>query len=261
MQHPCFPGMAFQAIETDNSMVIIIIAVLVILFFIVAIVVIGLAVFFISRKRKKAQLDSAFSAASPVGQSSYAEIPQPEVAAEFHPIDAPYHPIDAPIDAPIDVPFEAPTYAEPLPAEPESDNMPVLSSPDVASPPAVEELEFDPTRTVAIIREQEAVTIDYGSIKFTSGVLAGERFPVDPEGVYIGRESTLAQIVVSDPRISKRHLWIGVKDGQVKVLDEGSRNGTFVNDPKSERVTEASLKAGDTVIMGESDVARFEYNM
>jgi len=246
MQHPCFPALALQAIETDNSMLIIIIAVLVILFFIVAIVVIGLIIFFISRKRKKAQLESAFSAASPVGQSSYAEIPHPEPATEFHPID---------------VPVDAPHYAEPLPVEPESDNMPVPSAPDVASPPAVEELEFDPTRTVAIIREEEAVTIDYGSIKFTSGVLAGERFPLDPEGVYIGRESTLAQIVVSDPRISKRHLWIGVKDGEVKILDEGSRNGTFVNDPKSERVTEATLKAGDTVIMGESDVARFEYNM
>lgn len=242
MQHPCFPGLALQTVETDNSMVIIIIAVLVILFFIVAIVVIGLAIFFISRKRKKAQIESAFSAASPVGQSSYAALPELEPAAEMPPI-------------------EAPTYAEPLPAEPESDNMPVPSSPDVTSPPAVEDLEFDPTRTVAIIREEEAVTIDYGSIQFTSGVLAGERFPVDPEGVYIGRESTLSQIVVSDPRISKRHLWIGVRDGQVKVVDEGSRNGTFVNDPKSERVTEASLKAGDTVIMGESDVARFEFNM
>ncbi len=242
MDHPRFPALALQAVETDNSMVIIIIAVLVILFFIVAIVVIGLAIFFISRKRKKAQVESAFSAASSPGQSPYAEMPQPEPAVELPPI-------------------EAPTYAEPLPVEPESDNMPVTSSPDVASPPAVEELEFDPTRTVAIIRQEEAVTIDYGSIKFTSGVLAGERFPVDPEGVYIGRESSLAQIVVSDPRISKRHLWIGVKDGQVKIVDEGSRNGTFVNDPKSERVTEATLKAGDTVIMGESDVARFEYNM
>lgn len=241
MRLPSLPAMALQAVDADNSMMIIIIAVLVILFFIVAIVVIGLAIFFISRKRKKAQVESAFSAASGPDQSSYAAMPPPEPAAEL--------------------PYEAPTYAEPLPTEPESDNMPVPSSPDVTAAPAVEELEFDPTRTVAIVREEEAVTIDYGSIKFTSGVLAGERFPVDPEGLYIGRESTLSQIVVSDPRISKRHLWIGVKDGQVKIVDEGSRNGTFVNDPKSERVTEATLTAGDTVIMGESDVARFEYNM
>jgi pSer/pThr/pTyr-binding forkhead associated (FHA) protein len=44
-------------------------------------------------------------------------------------------------------------------------------------------------------------------------------------------------------------------------VDQDSRNGTFVNDPKSERVTEATLNAGDTVILGESDVARFEYQI
>jgi pSer/pThr/pTyr-binding forkhead associated (FHA) protein len=82
-------------------------------------------------------------------------------------------------------------------------------------------------------------TISYGTIKFVSGVLAGEQFDVKPEGSYIGRESTLSQIVFSDPRISKRHLWIGVRDGLIRIIDQDSRNGTFVNDPKSERVTEA----------------------
>ena len=43
------------------------------------------------------------------------------------------------------------------------------------------------------------------------------------------------------------------------ITDQGSRNGTFLNDPKSERITEAVLNPGDTVILGESDVARFEY--
>jgi len=238
MHHPSFLALAFQVAESDNQMWIIIIAVLVILFFILAIVVIGLTIFFISRKRKKAQAKSAFPASSASSPSAY--MPQPEQAR-------------------MEPAFEPTASAEPFPAVPESDNMPVSSSPDVAAQPALEELEFDPTRTVAIVRETEAVTIDYGSIKFTSGVLAGERFPVDPEGVWVGRESTLSQIVVSDPRISKRHLWIGVRDGQVWIVDEGSRNGTFLNDPKSERVTETKLDSGDTVIMGESDVARFEY--
>ena len=237
MNHQSFPALALQDAATDNTTLIVIIAVLVILFFIVVIVGVGLAIFFISRKKKKAQAAAAYAPAP-----SAFEIPDGEPAA----IEPAYDPTPA---------------AEPYPAEPESDNMPVASSPDVAAQPAVEELEFDPTRTVAIVREEEAVTIDYGSIKFTSGVLAGERFPVDPEGVYIGRESSLSQIVVADPRISKRHLWIGVRDGQVRIVDEGSRNGTFVNDPRSERVTETVLNAGDVVIMGESDVARFEYNM
>ena len=34
----------------------------------------------------------------------------------------------------------------------------------------------------------------------------------------------------------------------------------FVNDPRSARVTEPPLNAGDVVILGESDVARFEYH-
>lgn len=242
MHHHSFLALAFQVAESDFPMWIVIIAVLVILFFIVVIIGVGLTIFFISRKRKKAQATPGFAMSSAPSSSAYAGMPQTE-------------------PAPVEPAFEPPPAVEPFPAMPESDNMPVPSSPDVAEQPALEELEFDPTRTVAIIREQEAVTIDYGSIKFTSGVLAGERFPVDPEGVYIGRESTLSQIVVSDPRISKRHLWIGVRDGQVRIVDEGSRNGTFVNDPKSERVTETTLNSGDTVIMGESDVARFEYQV
>ena len=250
MHHPSFLALAFQAAESDNQMWIIIIAVLVILFFIVAIVVIGLAIFFISRKRKKDQAKSAFPVSSASSPSAY--VPQPE-HAQMEPA------FESASEPAFESAFEQPPSAEPFPAIPESDNMPVSSSPDVAAEPALEELEFDPTQTVAIVRETEAVTIDYGSIKFTSAVLAGERFPVDPEGVWVGRESTLSQIVVSDPRISKRHLWVGVRDGQVWIVDEGSRNGTFVNDPKSERVTETKLESGDTVIMGESDVARFEY--
>jgi hypothetical protein len=156
----------------------------------------------------------------------------------------------------------APVYESPSPGyEPPS---PVYESPAPVyedSPQAASSNDtapFDPSRTVAIIREN-TVPISYGTIRFVSGVLTGQQFQVDPEGSYIGRESTLSQIVVSDPRISKRHLWIGVRDGVVKIVDHDSRNGTFLNDPKSERITEAALNSGDTVIMGESDVARFEF--
>ena len=103
--------------------------------------------------------------------------------------------------------------------------------------------------------------MSYGSIQFVSGVLNGQKFEIKPEGCAIGRDGSVAQIVIADPRISKRHLWIGVREGRVAITDEGSRNGTFLNDPKSPRITEAFLSPGDTVILGESDVARFEYQM
>ena len=117
---------------------------------------------------------------------------------------------------------------------------------------------MDLSRTMAI-SGPDTSPINHGSIRFVSGVLTGQSFEIRPEGACIGRDSGLAQIVIADPRISKRHVWIGVKDGRVAITDQGSRNGTFLNDPKSARVTEAVLSPGDTVILGESDVARFEY--
>ena len=114
--------------------------------------------------------------------------------------------------------------------------------------------------TIAIQPDGDTSPIDFGSIKFVSGALAGKEFEVTMDGACIGRDATLSQIVIPDPRISKRHLWIGVRDGRVTIIDQESRNGTFVNDPKSQRVKETSLKSGDVVILGESDVARFEYH-
>jgi pSer/pThr/pTyr-binding forkhead associated (FHA) protein len=232
-----FVALAFQD-ATDSSIWIIIGVVLVLLFFLVVAIAVGLTIFIIMRKRKKAQ--SAAVAQMATGPSAgaipYAAEPaglsEAALAVEAMPAPEPQPPRE-------EIRADAAEAAAP-PA-------PIAGAPD-----------FDPSRTVAITREN-TVTISYGRIKFVSGVLAGQQFEVDPEGAYIGRESTLSQIVVADPRISKRHLWIGVRDGQVKIVDENSRNGTFINDPRSERVTEATLNSGDTVILGESDVARFEY--
>ncbi|HEV7683696.1 MAG TPA: FHA domain-containing protein [Pyrinomonadaceae bacterium] len=236
--------LGFQA--DDSSMWIIIGVVLALLFLFVVIVVIGLVIFFVMRKRKKAQAAEL--------SGGLASEPLPDYSAEAAALPEPAVPVDAPV-------YEPSAY-EPAAYEPSAPVEEVRA--DIAEAPAPlpdsDALEFDPSRTVAITREN-TVTISYGRIKFVSGVLAGEEFAVEPEGAYIGREPTLSQIVVSDPRISKRHLWIGVKEGQVKIIDQDSRNGTFVNDPKSERITEATLNNGDTVILGESDVARFEYQM
>lgn len=120
-------------------------------------------------------------------------------------------------------------------------------------------MTVDLSRTVAITADGDAFR-NYGSIRFVSGPLSGQQFQVKPDGDFIGRDGGSAQIVIGDPRISKRHLWIGVRGGRVVIEDQNSRNGTFVNDPRSARITETSLNAGDTVILGESDVARFEFH-
>jgi V8-like Glu-specific endopeptidase len=121
-------------------------------------------------------------------------------------------------------------------------------------------MTVDLSRTVAITADGDSFPKNYGSIQFVSGPLSGQKFQIRADGEYIGRDGGSSQIVIGDPRISKRHLWIGVKNGRVVIEDQNSRNGTFVNDPKSARVTERPLNTGDTVILGESDVARFEFH-
>jgi hypothetical protein len=290
-------GLALQdSAANDQQMWIILAVVLVILFFIVVIVAVGLVIFFIMRKRKKALSASApIDASLPAGPSAsaYAGMSQPEPyapASQPEPYGASSQPD----------PYAASSQPDPYAASSQPDPYAPASQPDpyatyqpetsyagtsqpesayasMSSPETAETLDpdlhppiggtsggvtepFDPSRTVAIIRES-TVAISYGTIKFVSGVLTGQQFAVEPEGAFIGRDNNLSQIVVADPRISKRHLWIGVQDGSVKIVDQDSRNGTFINDPKSDRVTEAVINPGDTVIMGESDVARFEYEM
>ena len=240
MQHS-FVTLGFQA---DSNTWIIIVVVLVLLFFIFVIAVVGVVIFIVMRKRSKARAAAAadllISSQSAPGEAVPAYSQEPAATPEWA----------AAAETPP-VAFESPTPVEEIRAD----------LVEAAPAPATDSgsLDFDPSRTVAITREN-TVAINYGSIKFVSGALSGQQFEVNPEGSYIGREASLSQIVVPDPRISKRHLWIGVRDGLVRIVDQDSRNGTFVNDPKSERITEATLTSGDTVILGESDVARFEYN-
>ena len=157
------------------------------------------------------------------------------------------HPMPAPAPA-AHSPSPSPGYAKP-------------AAPPSPSPAVVagdQGMTVDLSRTIAITSDGDFKP-NYGSIRFVSGPLSGQQFDIKADGDFIGRDGGSSQIVIGDPRISKRHVWIGVKGGRVVIADQNSRNGTFVNDPKSARVTEAPLNAGDVVILGESDVARFEY--
>jgi S1-C subfamily serine protease len=159
-------------------------------------------------------------------------------------------------------PAPAPAYSPSAPA-PAANRAAPSPSPFPPTPPIPvgdQGMTVDLSRTIAITEDGGAFAPSYGSITFVSGPLSGQEFKIKQDGDFIGRDGGSSQIVVGDPRISKRHLWIGVKNGRVVIADQNSRNGTFVNDPKSARVTETSLSAGDVVILGESDVARFEYH-
>jgi V8-like Glu-specific endopeptidase len=128
-----------------------------------------------------------------------------------------------------------------------------------APAPAMGGGSSEKTVMVAAIGGGAAAQPGLGTIICTSGALMGQRFEIRPEGLYIGRDGTLSQVVINDNRVSKRHVWVGPRNGRVAVVDQGSTNGTFLNTPGSQRVTEVYLNPGDTVIVSEADVARFQF--
>src|ERR1051325_3169715 len=97
----------------------------------------------------------------------------------------------------------------------------------------------------------------FGTIQFTTGPLAGRTFEIRPDGVFIGRDASMAEIIINDSRISKRHLWIGPKNDRIVVVDAGSTNGTYLNMRHSARIKETAVRPGDVVILSD-DVARFQ---
>lgn len=96
-----------------------------------------------------------------------------------------------------------------------------------------------------------------GMLHCVAGTLEGQRFIIDDEGFYIGRDPAFARIVVADSRISKRHVRILPRDGKVWAIDEGSTNGTFIKD---QRITEVALKRGDKLVLGD-EAATFVYEV
>lgn len=177
---------------------------------------------------------------------------------------APYVPQPPPaprVAQPVSIP---PTPVPPAVPMPPAPAIPVQPTPVSPAQPMVQPMagsysppsSFDDDKTVMTDQRRGQL---FGALHGTSGPLAGRVFPIDAKGFYIGRDSSTSQVVIDSPSISKRHLWIGVKEGEVVAADQGSTNGTFLNDPNAS-ITEARLAPGDTLILG-GDVARFEYRL
>lgn len=75
------------------------------------------------------------------------------------------------------------------------------------------------------------------------------------EPIEVGRECT--GVVVSDPRVSRRHLVLAPTDGggpaEVAVLDLGSMNGTILAGVRLQ--SEAILRPGNEVRLGDTTIA------
>lgn len=67
----------------------------------------------------------------------------------------------------------------------------------------------------------------------------------------LGRDDTVAAVVLDDTDVSRRHARLEVVDGELLLTDLGSTNGTYVNDVRVERHV---LVRGDRIRIGQYDL-------
>lgn len=82
------------------------------------------------------------------------------------------------------------------------------------------------------------------------GPLQGQSFPVDANGVRIGRDPA-NEVCIPTPDVSRHHARVILHNGALWVQDAGSRNGVYVN---GNRVSgHKQVSPGDRVVVGNSE--------
>ena len=86
-----------------------------------------------------------------------------------------------------------------------------------------------------------------GKFTILNGTRAGEKLGLGGSGIRIGRESTICEIVLENPKVSRLHAEVVSIDGRVMLIDRNSSNGTYVNDQK---IDKRFLQDGDIIHFG-----------
>lgn len=114
-------------------------------------------------------------------------------------------------------------------------------------------IAFEPTEAIDALQETadgervEAAEQPAPGRYFAAEEPGGERLlPLDRTITHIGRGFT-ADIQLEDVSVSRRHAIVTQRRGAVRILDDRSSNGTFVN---GRRIQEAELHDGDVVVIG-----------
>ena len=113
------------------------------------------------------------------------------------------------------------------------------ATPDVLKEPTVESV-VAPT---GVVSSQSML----GKFTILNGTRAGEKLGLGGSGIRIGRESTICEIVLENPKVSRLHAEVVSIDGKVLLIDRNSSNGTYVNDHK---IDKRFLQDGDIIYFG-----------
>jgi len=83
------------------------------------------------------------------------------------------------------------------------------------------------------------------------GAVQGRRYPVDTDIFHVGSSPDSNLVIMHDHYVSRRHALLRRERGRLWVVDEHSKNGTFVN---GKRVgdTPMVIEVGDQIAMGKS---------
>jgi pSer/pThr/pTyr-binding forkhead associated (FHA) protein len=74
-----------------------------------------------------------------------------------------------------------------------------------------------------------------------------DRFQIEQDEIFIGRDSKKCQIILDDPEVSSVHAVIRKKGNDITLEDLNSSNGTILN---GERINKAHVSTGDDFIIG-----------
>ena len=90
------------------------------------------------------------------------------------------------------------------------------------------------------------VATDVPVLVVRKGAEVGERFYLEGDEITIGRDPA-CDIFLNDVTVSRGHARLKIGGGEVTVTDDGSLNGTYVNNVL---VDSAVLKTGDALQIG-----------
>jgi hypothetical protein len=134
---------------------------------------------------------------------------------------------------------------------------------------AVTQEAFDPAATQLYMRpplsspsavqpKREGTAIAGARLVGLSGSQKGKSFAVAAAGITVGRNAT-CDVILTDPRVSGNHAWVGLVEGKAVLRDLKSTNGTFLNTNTKTTVTETELCSSDTIFFGGHQGDQFKF--
>ncbi len=94
-----------------------------------------------------------------------------------------------------------------------------------------------------------------GSIKFLTGPLAGQTFPINKPITTIGREATNDIVVKGDQKVSRSHARIIWNNGIWSIEKLSPQNTLTVN---HQQVQQATITDGNTITLGDNTTFLFQ---